>query len=1125
MVQLDYSFFLYGFSFLLLAAMGFLLQRRERRPFSAGTSRPAPFRRVLALIGVLIMSWFTTELCGRTVIAETRELLPDETTEIARSINPEEVKVLPFTVATKGALIRATNQDQGTAADRNQIVRVGVLANRGKEICLTEWTPTAEYLSAQLSPRRFEIVPLDFGEVQNVAEQRTVEFLLVNSSMYVTLEYRGLVYRIATFQQPSIKEGGPLPVFGGVIFCRADRNDIRKLRDLIGKRFAAVEPSSFGGWQAAWREFEDLSIHPQEDFAHLLFTGTHDAVVEAVRSGQADAGTVRSTQLERMAMEGAIDLSEFRVLNGPSDPALDYPFLLSTRLYPEWPFATVKETDLELGKSVASALLRMRSDDPAAKASRGAGWGIPQDYTSLHECLRELRLNPYENYGKVTIRQAIVQYWVYILAILAITVAVLVLGFSAFRTSARLKDSFVALRESELKYRSVVENIQDVFYRVDAEGLLALVSPSAARQLGYDSVDDLIGQGAEVFWADPSRRRAMLDELAQSGQVRDWEFEAKRRDGSTLTATSTVQAIRDDHGNPLGYEGIWRDITGRKRAEEEAERLNRQVKLILESAGEGIFGLNSKSDHTFVNPAAARMLGYKADELIGLDSHTTWHYARIDGTFYPKEECPIYTTLRDGIIHQDEEHFLRKDGTGLTVEYSSTPIRESGKIIGAVVTFRDITERKRAEEERLELERQVQQAQKRASLATMAGAIAHHFNNLLFAVLGNLELARHKLPPDPSTAMHLLEAEKAAKRAAELSGLMLTYVGQGVRHKEPLDLAVVIQGLLPMVHSALPGNVRLEFDLPAGGPSVMMDPADAQQVVMNLVTNAWEAIGREDGIVRIAVHPGEGDQLFTGFNPVGASPGAGPWMCLEVADAGVGMDSETQGRIFDPFFSTKFTGRGLGLAVTLGIVRACDGAIFVESEPHRGTTVRVLLPAGEAVGGGTRDEEMRVWGGVGGCGSRAAERGRRGETVTGGTAGGEKETGKRRERETVLLVDDQDMVLDLGQAMLERLGFDVLTARSGREAVEVFRAQGGALCCVILDLTMPGMDGWLTLKALRELRPDVRTVLATGYDVDQLQRQSGTLQPDRWLQKPYEYTELKTVLQQLQPGLSDKECR
>jgi ABC-type phosphate/phosphonate transport system substrate-binding protein len=179
--------------------------------------------------------------------------------------------------------------------------------------------------------------------------------------------------------------------------------DIQKLQDLVGKRFAAVEPSSFGGWQAAWREFKRLGIRPDRDFSRLVFYGTHDAVVDSVREGRVDGGTVRSTQLERMAMEGTIDLGEFRVLSGLAPPSPGYPFLLSTPLYPEWPFAVVKGTDLEVGKSVASALLRMTENDPAARASRGAGWAIPQDYTSLQECLRDLNIHPYENYGKVTV--------------------------------------------------------------------------------------------------------------------------------------------------------------------------------------------------------------------------------------------------------------------------------------------------------------------------------------------------------------------------------------------------------------------------------------------------------------------------------------------------------------------------------------------------------------------------------------------------------------------------------------------------------------------------------------------------------------------------------------------------
>jgi two-component system, LuxR family, sensor histidine kinase TtrS len=357
--------------------------------------------------------------------------------------------------------VGAETRDLESEGNRGQTLRLGVLANRGKEMCLTEWTPTADYLSAQLAPNRFEIVPLDFEEVGKAVEERRLGFLLANSSMYVQLEYYGLVYRIATFQQPSLKGGGPLPLFGGVIFCRADRTDIRDLQDLKRKRFGAVEPSSLGGWHAAWREFENAGIHPHQDFARLTFEGTHDAVVEAVSSGRADGGTVRSTQLERMAMEGRIDLSQLKVLFGPLFSSTDYPFLLSTRLYPEWPFAAVKGTDLELGKSVPSALLRMSTDNPAARASSGAGWAIPQGYASVHECLKELRFPPYENYGKVTLHQAVVQYWWLILGILSATLTILILGLSAWRTSARLKTTVVALGMAKAELEEINKELED----------------------------------------------------------------------------------------------------------------------------------------------------------------------------------------------------------------------------------------------------------------------------------------------------------------------------------------------------------------------------------------------------------------------------------------------------------------------------------------------------------------------------------------------------------------------------------------------------------------------------------------------------------------------------------------
>lgn len=271
---------------------------------------------------------------------------------------------------------------------------------------------------------------------------------------------------------------------------------------------------------------------------------------------------------------------------------------------------------------------------------------------------------------------------------------------------------------------------------------------------------------------------------------------------------------------------------------------------------------------------------------------------------------------------------------------------DSGERLLLIVS--DISKLVEQEKERLALERRVQHAKKRESLDTMAGGIAHHFNNLLFAVLGNLDLAKEDAPPGPH-ATHLLEAEKAAKRASDLSRVMLTYIGQGLRRKETLDLARFVQELVPAIREGLPANARLEVDIPRQIPPVALDPLEARQVILNLVANAWEALEGRDGEVRISLGEAQGGDPPAGVNYTGNFFGEGKWVRIEIADTGVGMDRETRSRIFDPFFTTKFTGRGLGLPATLGMVRANGGALFVQSKPGRGTTVRALFPSGPGV--------------------------------------------------------------------------------------------------------------------------------------------------------------------------------
>jgi ABC-type phosphate/phosphonate transport system substrate-binding protein len=332
---------------------------------------------------------------------------------------------------------------------QHDTVRIGVLAYRGKDQAKQMWSPTALYLSHVISGYSFTIVPLDFQEMGPAVGRNAVDFLVTNTSFYVELESRYGVSRIATLKNKQDKN--ILTSFGGVIFCRDDRQDIRDLNDLKGKTFMAVEETSLGGWRMAWREFKAAGMDPYQDFKQLVFGRTHDAVVYAVRGGTVDAGTVRTDTLERMHASGLVDPKIFRILN----PKLErnFPYALSTQLYPEWPFAKIKSTPDDLAQKVVIALLNMRPDDPAAQASHIAGWTIPLDYQPVHDLMKELRVGPYRDYGKITLSDAVHQYryWI-VLFVLTMVSALLIAGY-VLRLNRRLS----ATRSNLQKAREELE--------------------------------------------------------------------------------------------------------------------------------------------------------------------------------------------------------------------------------------------------------------------------------------------------------------------------------------------------------------------------------------------------------------------------------------------------------------------------------------------------------------------------------------------------------------------------------------------------------------------------------------------------------------------------------------------
>ena len=384
---------------------------------------------------------------------------------------------------------------------------------------------------------------------------------------------------------------------------------------------------------------------------------------------------------------------------------------------------------------------------------------------------------------------------------------------------------------------------------------------------------------------------------------------------------------------------------------------------------------------------------------------------------------------------------------------------------------------------RTQLEDQNRQLQKAESLGRMAGAIAHHFNNQLQAVLLNLELAQRDRPGPATPSAHLAVALQSAHKAAEVSGLMLTYLGQTTAQHAPLDLCVACQQSLLLVRAALPGGVVLETDWPAPGPTVSSNTHQLQQVLTCLLTNAWEALTDAPGSIRLSVRTVSAAAIPTPHRfPVGWQPQAQDYACLEVADTGGGIAGPALDNVFDPFFSTKPTSRGLGLSVVLGLVRAHDGAITVESQPGCGSVFRVFLPRSTAAL--ARRPQLEVP-------ARPAP----------GSG-------------TVLVVDDEPVIRETVALALKRFGFTVLQAHDGVAALEVFGQHPEEIRCVLCDLTMPRMGGWETLLALRKLRPGLPVILSSGYSEEQALAGQHPELPQAFLRKPYEVKTLYAVVTQ-----------
>lgn len=517
------------------------------------------------------------------------------------------------------------------------------------------------------------------------------------------------------------------------------------------------------------------------------------------------------------------------------------------------------------------------------------------------------------------------------------------------------------------------------------------------------------------------------------------------------------------------------------------EENEQQLRVIFDTSKAGIIMVNELGCIVLANQSMSDMFGYSLQELLSSAYHKL-----VSADNYESSDSNIQS-LVGGDLEQIscERNYVRKDGTYFQGFASARRHTDAeGRLISIVLIIADITDQKRVEYERLDLERQLLHTQKLKSLGVLAGGIAHDFNNLLTVIIGNLDLALRRLPPDSTATTGIRKAVRASNKAADLTRQMLAYSGKGIVTLRQIDLGNIVRENVDLFKTTVPKTITFTINLAADLPSVTVDPGQIQQVVMNLITNASEAIGDIPGVITLSTGVREFTEEELAKNRLEEKQVAGRYVYLDVSDSGSGMDAETEQRLFEPFYSTKFTGRGLGMSAVLGIIRSHHGAIILHSEPGRGSQFTILLPAGND--GATETDAH----------GHLPETDALSPFLTG----------------TVLVVDDEDDVRDFCVQCVTHFGFSALSACDGLEAVEIFRTRHREIQLVILDMTMPIMDGGATFRELRRINPAVRIIISTGHSTHDTTMSFSGDKPDAFIQKPFQVRELREKILQLMQG-------